>query len=53
VAYVDHTKFERRALHALGPLSEFDAVIVDAGTAEEHIQALKRDGTNVIVAPEI
>jgi DeoR/GlpR family transcriptional regulator of sugar metabolism len=53
IAYVDHTKFERRALHALGPLSEFDAVIVDAETTEEHIQSLKRDGANVIVAPPI
>jgi DeoR/GlpR family transcriptional regulator of sugar metabolism len=52
VAYLDHTKFDRRALHALGPLSDFDAVIVDSGTAEEHIQALQREGTNVIVAPE-
>jgi DeoR/GlpR family transcriptional regulator of sugar metabolism len=52
VAYLDHTKFDRRALHALGPLSDFDAVIVDSGTAEKHIQALRRDGTNVIIAPE-
>ncbi|SCL21667.1 DNA-binding transcriptional regulator of sugar metabolism, DeoR/GlpR family [Micromonospora pallida] len=52
IAYVDHSKFERRALHALGPLSEFDTVIVDAKTAGEHVQALRRDGANVVVAPE-
>jgi DeoR/GlpR family transcriptional regulator of sugar metabolism len=53
VAYVDHSKFERRALHALGPLSDFDAVIVDAGTADEHVQALQRGGANVIVSPDV
>jgi DeoR/GlpR family transcriptional regulator of sugar metabolism len=52
IAYIDHTKFEQRALHALGPLNEFDAVIVDARTAEEHIQSLQRDGANVIIAPD-
>jgi len=53
VAYIDHSKFERRALHALGPLSDFDAVIVDAGTADQHVQSLRRDGVDVIVAPDL
>ncbi|GAB3832204.1 DeoR/GlpR family DNA-binding transcription regulator [Dactylosporangium cerinum] len=53
IAYVDHTKFERRALHALGPLHEFDAVIVDAHTSEDHIRSLQRDGAEVIIAPDI
>lgn len=53
VAYVDHTKFERRALHALVPLNAFDTVIVDAQTPREHIQALQREGTNVVVAPDL
>jgi DeoR/GlpR family transcriptional regulator of sugar metabolism len=53
IAYIDHSKFERRALYALGPLSDFDTVIVDAKTAEEYVQALQRDGANVIVAPDL
>ncbi|SIM51332.1 DeoR/GlpR family DNA-binding transcription regulator [Micromonospora cremea] len=53
VAYVDHSKFERRALHALGPLSDFDVVIVDSKTADEHVQSLQRDGAKIIVAPDL
>jgi DeoR/GlpR family transcriptional regulator of sugar metabolism len=53
IAYLDHSKFDRRALHALGPLSDFDTVIVDARTSEDHIRSLRLDGANVIVAPEI
>src|SRR6478609_6397727 len=53
IAYLDHSKFDRRALHALGPLSDFDTVIVDARTSEDHIRSLRLDGANVIVAPDI
>lgn len=53
VAYIDHSKFERRALHAMRPLSDFDAVIVDAKTAEKDVQSLQREGANVIVAPDL
>lgn len=51
IAYLDHSKFDRRALHALCPLSEFDTVIVDSGTSEDHIRSLRLDGANVVVAP--
>lgn len=48
---VDHTKFERRALHALAPLTDFDHVIVDWRTRAEHVDRLKRQGIGVTVAP--
>lgn len=53
IAYLDHSKFERRALHALGPLSDFDTVIVDSRTPEDQIRGLRLDGVNVVVAPDI
>jgi DeoR/GlpR family transcriptional regulator of sugar metabolism len=53
IAYLDHSKFERRALHALGPLSDFDTVIVDSRTSEDHIRSLRLDGVNVVVAQDI
>ena len=49
VLYVDHTKFERRALNALVPITDFDAVIVDDLTHAEHIDYLREHGTRVIV----
>lgn len=52
IAYIDHTKFEQRALHALGPLSDFDTVIVDSHTSPDLIRGLERDGATVVVAPE-
>ncbi|MFC8501247.1 DeoR/GlpR family DNA-binding transcription regulator [Pedococcus sp. NPDC057267] len=53
VLYVDHSKFEARAVHALLPLTSFDVVIVDAGTPEEHIDRLTRSGVNLVVAPDV
>jgi len=47
----DHTKFERRALHALAKLDEFDHVIVDDRTDAAHIERLRAKGIDVIVAP--
>lgn len=49
VLYVDHTKFTRRALHALGPLSDFDDVIVDDATPGEDVRRLQSAGVNVHV----
>lgn len=51
ILLADHTKFEKRALHALAPLSDFDTVIVDAGTTVEHVTRLRSKGINVVVAP--
>jgi len=50
ILYVDHTKFERRALHALLPLTDFDVVIVDSLTPEEHVKRLRQKGIEVVVA---
>ena len=33
-----HTKFERRALHAMGGLNEFVAVIVDVATPPRQVE---------------
>ncbi|GHD77458.1 MULTISPECIES: DeoR/GlpR family DNA-binding transcription regulator [Streptomyces] len=40
ILYVDHTKFERRALHALAPLTDFDLVIVDEDTPKSVLKDL-------------
>ncbi|QNA94231.1 DeoR/GlpR family DNA-binding transcription regulator [Microbacterium sp. Se5.02b] len=50
ILLADHTKFEKRALHAMLPLAAFDAVIVDEGTDRRHIGHLREAGTRVIVA---
>jgi len=50
ILLVDHTKFERRALHSLGPLSDFDVVIVDDATPATHLERMRARGINVVVA---
>ena len=50
ILLVDHTKFERRALHALASLDEFDHVIVDAQTKLEEVEKLRSQGIDIIVA---
>jgi DeoR/GlpR family transcriptional regulator of sugar metabolism len=50
VLLVDGTKFEKRALHAMLPLADFDAVIVDSTTHSDHISRLRDSGVNVQVA---
>lgn len=49
ILLADHTKFERRALHAMGSLDEFDVVIVDDGTPPRLIDRMKSRGINVQV----
>jgi DeoR/GlpR family transcriptional regulator of sugar metabolism len=51
ILLVDHTKFDRRALHAFAPLSDFDVVIVDDGTPAAHLDRMRAQGINVVVAP--
>ncbi|MBU2666347.1 DeoR/GlpR family DNA-binding transcription regulator [Actinoplanes bogorensis] len=51
ILLADHTKFERQALHALAPLKDFDTVIVDDGTAPEHVERMRSKGIEVLVAP--
>lgn len=51
ILLADHTKFDKRALHAMQPLADFDAVIVDAATDKRHVTELRRSGVNVVIAP--
>lgn len=50
ILLLDHSKFERRALHALAPLTDFDLVIVDDGLAPAHLDRMRGKGINVVVA---
>ena len=50
ILLVDHTKFGARALHALGPLREYDVVIVDSLTREDDIEGMRSQGVTVVVA---
>jgi DeoR/GlpR family transcriptional regulator of sugar metabolism len=50
ILLADHTKFDKRALHAMLPLVEFDAVIVDYATDRSHVARLRKAGVNVVVA---
>jgi DeoR/GlpR family transcriptional regulator of sugar metabolism len=47
VLYVDHTKFRRRALHAVASVEDFDVVIVDSRTARADIEVLRERGARV------
>lgn len=51
VLMLDHSKFEKRALHAHIPLADFDVVIMDAKTSPAHVERLQDKGVTVIVAP--
>ncbi|WP_203232351.1 DeoR/GlpR family DNA-binding transcription regulator [Gemmobacter caeruleus] len=50
ILLADHTKFERRALHAMAALEEFDLVIVDDLTPPRVIERMKTRGIAVQVA---
>ena len=50
ILLVDHTKFRRRAVHQLAPLTDFDAVIVDADIAAEDLKGMRELGVDVHVA---
>ena len=50
VLLADHTKFERRALHAMEPLERFDIIIVDDGTPPALIETMKKQRIEVQVA---
>lgn len=53
ILLADHTKFEKRALHRLAPLTEFDVVIVDSGTAAIDVERMRSQGISVVVAPPV
>ncbi len=50
VLLMDHTKFERRALHSFAHLSEFDVVIVDGKTPADHLERMRSKNINVVIA---
>jgi DeoR/GlpR family transcriptional regulator of sugar metabolism len=50
ILLADRTKFERRALHAMCALEEFDAIVVDDGTPPRQLERMKARGINVVVA---
>ncbi|WP_308465978.1 DeoR/GlpR family DNA-binding transcription regulator [Rathayibacter soli] len=53
ILVTDRTKFQKRALHALVHLTEFDVVIVDAATAKADIARMRSQGIRVVVAPDM
>lgn len=50
ILYLDHTKFTRRAMHRLVPMSSFDIIVLDELTPKEHVTHLRQLGVQVIVA---
>lgn len=50
VLLVDHTKFTRRGLYRLAPLTEFDLVVVDDGIETGALAELRDSGVEVVVA---
>ncbi|MES2866090.1 DeoR/GlpR family DNA-binding transcription regulator [Microbacterium profundi] len=50
VLLADRTKFDKRALHAMLPLADFDVVVVDAATDRRHIDRMRDAGVNVHIA---
>lgn len=50
VLIVDHTKFQRTALHAMAAIEDFDVVIVDSGIDPSDLQMLHQTGVEVAVA---
>ncbi len=51
ILLADHSKFTRRALHAMAGLRDFDLVIVDAGLDPRLAEELRRDGVRLKLAP--
>ena len=52
ILLVDHTKFERRALHEVVPISTFDTVVVDSATDAAIIERLRDEVAKVVIAGE-
>ncbi|MGA4670856.1 DeoR/GlpR family DNA-binding transcription regulator [Propionibacteriaceae bacterium Y1923] len=50
ILLLDHTKFQRRALHAFAELGEFDTVMVDHRTSTEDLAMLARHTARVVVS---
>jgi DeoR/GlpR family transcriptional regulator of sugar metabolism len=50
IALVDHTKFGRQRFAFVGPVTDIDILVTDAGTDPRYIQELRDAGLQVIVA---
>ncbi|QQA41427.1 DeoR/GlpR family DNA-binding transcription regulator [Pelagovum pacificum] len=50
VLLADHTKFDRRALHGMVALADFDAIVTDDLTPQVHLDALQALDLTVVVA---
>ena len=51
ILLADHSKFDRRALHAMARLDEFDLLIVDDATPPQTVADLRARGVRVEIAP--
>lgn len=51
ILLVDHTKFDRNAVHELGSLTEFDLVITDGGVSPDAIAMIQDTGVPLQIAP--
>lgn len=49
---IDQTKFGKRGLVTIAPLSAADIIVTDAPPSREFQRALERDGVRIIVAPQ-
>jgi DeoR/GlpR family transcriptional regulator of sugar metabolism len=50
VLLIDHSKFGKRGLHQLAPLTDFELVIVDSSTAESDLDSLRSQGVALEIA---
>jgi DeoR/GlpR family transcriptional regulator of sugar metabolism len=53
ILLADHTKFGKSALHRLAHLTEFDHVIVDSDTSASHVDRMRAQGIDVVIAPKL
>ena len=53
ILMLDHTKFDRRALHAFARITDFDLVVVDDETDARIITGLRKSGVRVQIAGPI
>lgn len=51
VLYLDRSKFERTALHAVSPVQAFDTVVLDADAPADRVEHLRSLGVEVLTAP--
>ena len=50
IALADHTKFGKQSYAFVGPVTDVDTIVTDAGVDERYVQQLQDKGVQVIVA---